>query len=219
MSDVQPGDTSPPSLRELRRAEPPLIPEPAHPRPLSMVEATKRCLRKFDLFSGRARRAEYWKFLLAVLLVQVVTIAVHGLIFGPDIQTDPATGYSKAVYSGGWFLSIFNLLALTPLVSAGWRRIHDLDLSGWWLLAPFGLTAFFLVASFAYVIISNLGFAGALDVLRGNGAFHFRSQGGRLETIIVLAVLGSYLLLIIQLARAGTQGPNRFGPDPLEVTP
>jgi len=75
----------------------------------------------FD-FSGRARRKEYWTF---VLLNLVITYGLIGL--------DLAMG-------GGGTLSmiamVFSFIALIPNISVVIRRMHDVGKSGWFCLIP-----------------------------------------------------------------------------------
>ncbi len=42
--------------------------------------AIKTCLRKYAVFSGRATRAEFWWWVLAVVIVSVVVSIVDGFI-------------------------------------------------------------------------------------------------------------------------------------------
>jgi uncharacterized membrane protein YhaH (DUF805 family) len=71
--------------------------------------------RTFE-FSGRAQRAEYWYFLLFSTILYLVTLAIPilGLLF---------------------------LVLLITQISLSVRRLHDINLSGWWglLFIPLGL--------------------------------------------------------------------------------
>jgi len=78
-------------------------------------------------YTGRARRLELVCFyvlnsLIAFLLV-FVDAAIVGQAEGP-VVTQPLTG-------------LFSLAALFPTISIGVRRLHDMNASGWWLLAYF----------------------------------------------------------------------------------
>ena len=76
-------------------------------------------LKKYAVFSGRARRKEYWTFILFNLLVAFVLGFVEGLAGGPGILA-----------------SLYSLAVLIPSIAVGVRRMHDTDHSGWWLLLP-----------------------------------------------------------------------------------
>ena len=91
-------------------------------------EAIATCLRKYVDFTGRARRPEYWFFMLFYYLLLIVLIIIDVIVFAPQ--------------SGGLVLTWLGILALfLPTLSAGVRRLHDQDHSGWMLLLgliPFG---------------------------------------------------------------------------------
>lgn len=74
-------------------------------------------LKKYAVFSGRARRTEYWMFFLFNLIIAFVLGFVEGLAGGP--------GVIGVLYS---------LAVLIPGIAVSVRRLHDTDRSGWWLL-------------------------------------------------------------------------------------
>lgn len=82
-----------------------------------------RAISRFARFSGRASRAEYWYFFLAVLLLNVV-LTLLGLVFSESVLGDLIELLS----------SVFLLFVLIPSVSIGVRRLHDVNKSGWWYL-------------------------------------------------------------------------------------
>jgi uncharacterized membrane protein YhaH (DUF805 family) len=69
------------------------------------------------------------------------------------------------------------------------KRLHDMDVRAWWFAAMVG----------GPVIISAAG------------------EAAQMQPLNALAGLISLGMLIILGAVEGTQGPNRFGPDPLEA--
>jgi uncharacterized membrane protein YhaH (DUF805 family) len=76
-------------------------------------------LRNYGNFSGRARRTEYWMFafvnLVVSLVLYVLTFATHS----------------------GFFLVLVFLYALAvvlPSMAVLARRLHDIGMSGWWIL-------------------------------------------------------------------------------------
>lgn len=73
-------------------------------------------LKNYAQFTGRARRREYWMFMLINLIVTVLLSFVTGLI-GLEILS-----------------MIYSLGVLVPSIAVGIRRLHDTDRSGWWLL-------------------------------------------------------------------------------------
>ena len=118
---------------------------------MGFIEAIRICFEKYVTISGRARRSEYWWWVLFTFLGN----AVFGLL-------------DEITFGGGAsiFGALFALVTLLPTICVAGRRLHDRDMSAWWLL------------------------------------------------LVLIPVIGSLILLVIFLFR-GTEGPNRFGPDPL----
>ncbi len=85
-----------------------------------------KVLKNYVGFSGRARRKEYWMFLLFHLIVLIVAMLLDrmlGLSFG-DV------GY-------GPIYSLYALAVFLPSLAVAIRRLHDTNRSGWWLLLAF----------------------------------------------------------------------------------
>ncbi len=82
-------------------------------------------MKKYAVFTGRARRSEYWYFLLFYLLI----------IFALTIL-DVMTGMYDAASGRGLTSSIFMLVSIVPSISVNIRRMHDIGKSGWYMLIP-----------------------------------------------------------------------------------
>ena len=80
-------------------------------------------LKKYAVFSGRARRKEYWFFALFNLLASIVLSVI-----------DYITGSFDAALGTGLLSGIYALAVLIPSLAVSVRRLHDTDHSGWWLL-------------------------------------------------------------------------------------
>lgn len=79
----------------------------------------------FANFNGRARRKEYWMFLLFNLVVSGI-LSIVDQLFGMTLES--GAGILGAVYS---------LAVLIPAIAASIRRLHDVGKSGWFLLLAF----------------------------------------------------------------------------------
>ena len=90
---------------------------------MGFTQAVKACLTKYANFQGRARRSEYWYFVLAYCLLLLV-VAVIAFILGGGRIILPVMGLV--------FLGIF-----LPSLAAQVRRLHDTNASGWWILLAF----------------------------------------------------------------------------------
>ncbi|NUK01020.1 DUF805 domain-containing protein [Streptomyces lunaelactis] len=73
-------------------------------------------LKKYAVFSGRARRQEYWMFFLFNVGISIV-LAILDAVLGTSIL--------QLIYAVAVFL---------PSLGVAVRRLHDTDRSGWWLL-------------------------------------------------------------------------------------
>ena len=74
-------------------------------------------LKKYAVFSGRARRKEYWMFALFNIIIAFVLGFIEGLAGGPGVIG-----------------IIYGLAVLIPGIAVSVRRLHDTNRSGWWLL-------------------------------------------------------------------------------------
>jgi uncharacterized membrane protein YhaH (DUF805 family) len=81
-------------------------------------------------FYGRARRAEYWGFVLFfVLTVAILLVAdfiLSSIFFDADAPED--VQYYPAL------TGIFYVYALIPSIAVSIRRLHDQDITGWLIL-------------------------------------------------------------------------------------
>ncbi len=92
---------------------------------MGFSEAVSTCFRKYIDFTGRAPRSEYWWFYLFFFLVALGMISLDMALLGYD----PEEAGSIPVLT-----VLASLAFLLPVLSAGVRRMHDSDRSGWWLL-------------------------------------------------------------------------------------
>jgi uncharacterized membrane protein YhaH (DUF805 family) len=98
-------------------------------------EAVGLFFKNYTNFQGRSRRAEYWWPVLFTFLVGIILQVVAGVL--------AASGEAGAMIAGLIMLVyvVFILAIIIPSISIGVRRLHDRDMSGWWLLLgliPFG---------------------------------------------------------------------------------
>lgn len=80
-------------------------------------------LRKYAVFSGRARRSEYWFFTLFNVLISIA-LSVVDVVIGTG-----GDEFGLGVLSGIYSLGVF-----VPSLAVAVRRLHDTNRSGWWLL-------------------------------------------------------------------------------------
>ena len=105
-----------------------------------------KVLRKYAVFSGRARRSEYWFFVLFNLLFGLILIAI-------DVSLD----FFNAQLGIGVLSGIYSLFVLIPSIAVTVRRLHDTGRSGWWCLVVLVPVIGGLVLLFFTVLDSEAG--------------------------------------------------------------
>ena len=86
---------------------------------MTFVEAVKTVFGKYVDFDGRARRSEFWYYILFVFILDAV-IQVLGWILGAKL--------------GNTLLTLVSLAILLPTLGVSVRRLHDVGRGGWWIL-------------------------------------------------------------------------------------
>lgn len=84
---------------------------------MSFTDAIKSVFSQYANFSGRARRSEYWYFVLFNL---VVTAVLRGL------------GEASGIFSV--IAGLASLALFVPGIAVAVRRLHDIGKSGWFFL-------------------------------------------------------------------------------------
>ena len=84
-----------------------------------------KALQNYASFSGRARRSEYWYFILFNVIFSVVAILIDNLL-----GTTFNLGYGVSLPYGYIYL-IYVLVMIIPGLSVSVRRLHDVGKSGW----------------------------------------------------------------------------------------
>lgn len=82
-----------------------------------------QALKQYTVFTGRARRKEYWMFVLFNIIISAALSIV-----------DYFTGTYNSAYSCGLLSGIYALAVLIPGIAVTMRRLHDTGRSGWWIL-------------------------------------------------------------------------------------
>ncbi len=71
---------------------------------------------RYAQFQGRARREEFWMFILIYILISI------------------AVGVVDAILGTRILGAIYGLALLVPCIALSARRLHDINRSGWWQL-------------------------------------------------------------------------------------
>jgi uncharacterized membrane protein YhaH (DUF805 family) len=87
---------------------------------LSLFGYFVKCLRKYACFKGRARRKEFWGFMLFYYLFLFVLWFISD-----SMKSEQAWSILFLVYSLG---------TLIPMLAVAVRRLHDTDRSAWYIV-------------------------------------------------------------------------------------
>lgn len=108
---------------------------------MGFPDAVRTCLRRWSDFQGRARRPEFWWWVLANTAVNLVANALPGWISVP-----------------------VSLVMLVPTLAVATRRLHDVGRSGWWQLAIYAPLPLMLLGA-ALAVPASLAFLVLLGML------------------------------------------------------
>ena len=177
---------------------------------LSLWGYIVRCItKKYSDFSGRARRKEWWSYILFQLLIFIVPVVLFVATSVGEMISDPDTmqymsqnpddeEYIYSLMSGNvyfWAMMIVGLLLFVPWLAVTCRRFHDVGLS----------TGLFWVV-------------GGLTILNNVIALLVMIEPGVVpHAVTSICKILSYLTGLVMLVVAfipGKTGPNAYGPDP-----
>ncbi len=188
---------------------------------VSFREAIRLCWDKYTDCSGRARRSEYWWFLLFALMAIFVPLLPLGILYH---AYDLATARGAQVL---WFLPsimlfiallVIVLFMLCPLYAATTRRLHDTGRSGKWIGWDIALSVVSsIVLSVAYGAVNYVSDAPA----PGNFAMMRAVFHSSLPLLVVASVFIVYMahiavsasILVFTLLDS-QRGENKYGRSP-----
>jgi uncharacterized membrane protein YhaH (DUF805 family) len=93
-----------------------------------------KVMNQYATYSGRARRKEYWMYVLFYSLFLIIAMIVDN-VAGLNFETE---FMGQTVDSGyGWLYMLTALVHFLPSLSVVVRRLHDVGKSGWMYLIVF----------------------------------------------------------------------------------
>ncbi|VFN07840.1 MAG: Uncharacterized membrane protein YhaH, DUF805 family [Candidatus Kentron sp. G] len=104
-------------------------------------------LKKYAVFSGRARRKEFWFFFLFNTIIFSILLFI-------DISMMDEAGFEYGISEPQTFMRLSGIYALAvflPILAVWVRRLHDIGRSGWWVLLvliPLGKFVLYIMAMF-----------------------------------------------------------------------
>ena len=85
-------------------------------------------LRKYTVFSGRARRKEFWMFFLFSALISIFLAVIDEFMGWEFVMGGDNLGFLSTLYY---------IAVVIPYLAVIFRRLHDTERSGWWVLIAF----------------------------------------------------------------------------------
>ncbi len=185
---------------------------------MSPIQAITTCLRKSFQCSGRASRSEYFGFAVFCLVGSTVLwfpamcakVGIHNGI--TQITSFPAFKL---------FVVLAFMLLFFALNNAVIRRQHDLlnesetlDLPRPLPFFPATFRSFFGANSIVGILAQSLSIVASLMLAETN-------PSGLASAALWFGIVGTAIFLVTHkpLIAPSQPGPNRYGPNPLEVTP
>lgn len=165
-------------------------------------------LKRYAEFSGRSSRAEFWWFMLFMIIIfMVIWFVMAGSIGGLIAAgTDPNGAALPALGGGILIIMLLSLAIVIPSIAVQVRRLHDTNRSGWWLGGYYLLYALYMAMAFSSVMSAAVGDPTAAPA----------PNVGMLGMTMILG-LGLFVYMVVLLVfycLPGTPGPNNYGPDP-----
>ena len=163
-------------------------------------------LRRYAQFSGRSRRKEYWMYILFLVIASFILQTIERMMGFQSMITGPQGASSITglqVGGTGPVSGLFGLATLIPGIAVTVRRLHDTNRSGWWVGAFIAAYVALIGFTLSYIFYG----AGGQGPNAGIGTFATMGVAG-----FAILILG--LVLLVFMCLNGTQGENRYGPDP-----
>jgi len=172
-----------------------------------LMDNALEVLKKFNVFTGRTSRRDFWMFFLAGFLVGIALAILSAIPFLGRI-------FSVISY-------IFSIGLSLLSISVGIRRLHDVDKSGK-LMIPMivGLVPMLIVQIILQFLSFRVSRANPLDYIYGSGLYGLSAAytatvalGGISIFFGIVALVGA-IIVIWFCIKEGDPGNNKYGPPP-----
>ena len=170
-----------------------------NPQKINNMNWYLQVLKKYAVFSGRARRKEYWMYTLFCVIFGIVAMIIDNIAGTTFKYTYTMGDTTIPVNVGyGYIYAAYGLATFIPGIAVGVRRLHDVGKSGWFYL----LCVLPLIVGYALIFIGIQNHLIAALVL---------------GVLLALLSLGLAIWLLVLFCTNGTPGENKYGPNPKEI--
>ena len=177
---------------------------------MSFGKAIANCFSNYCNFNGRARRSEYWYWVLFQAIIRITIVVVLALIktFIPDpSQLENAAPIKLTVLMILILILLLYLGTLLPYLAVSVRRLHDRDDAGWLIIILLVLPD--LLFQTASVLKSN--------IVSLNLSFSTAGDLDKTMALVSFYYIVSTIIRVVLFCKPGTEGPNTYGPDPIRI--
>lgn len=184
---------------------------------MSNVPLMFQPLVKYVDFQGRARRSEFWLWVLFRVIVGAVTgtVGMTLMFSGMNFQNPDPSQFMARYFQVMPLFQLINLALLLPTLAVGVRRLHDINRTGWWLVMPIAVAIVGFVLFFIIFGTQIFTMAGSIDNMTEEQSLKFAfGMFGSLFLCIFLPILISQIVMLVFYCTDGTPTANRFGADP-----
>ena len=173
-------------------------------------------------FDGRINRAKMWAFILVGLVAELIFgIAIQATLgFGTILEVlQEKLTWHDAVNGAPLFFPTMAALYVVLIyihLAVTTKRLHDRNKSVWWLLVFVGLPVLLEIPA-VYEFPKYLAYFGTvMDAAKNHLPAPPQPQQSPLTTLCsgAVSIIGIWAFVELYILK-GTEGPNRFGPDPL----
>lgn len=110
------------------------------------------CYKKMFVPNGRASRREFWYFQLYMFLIYIAVVSLFAQVLTWTYGRSSVTALGTAPGFLIMLLILLYILSLPALFCVTVRRLHDTNVSGWWIVCP--LLSFLIVQILAQMDLS-----------------------------------------------------------------
>ena len=164
-----------------------------------------KCFKQYADFSGRARRSEFWWFMVINFIISVVLFI--GWII-PIFKIAFNAGYNGDEYYGDewrivrtvlgspflWIYIIYQLAVLIPSIAVTVRRLHDIGKSGFWYFLFIGPS----------IVMNYLSMISQANP----------NSNMLIYVSLLLPSLAIFIIYLVWMFTNSEYGPNQYGLNP-----
>ena len=176
---------------------------------MGFLEAIKTCLKKSFVFTGRARRSEFWWW---TLFTSVLGFGVSFII-----EEIPEDNLALMLPFTLGILAFFLYLCIASF-AVSTRRLHDIGRSGWW----YGATLIFGVVWAIWVVVKIFSIVNGMDVDHidvESDVFVLTVLKEMIDVILAyILYLGYSIVLLVWYCKDSQPGANKYGENPKGIT-